>query len=342
MFGLTATHEEVMNSSFLYDPGYGEIARSASASPDPQAPAAAGDVDPKADEDEDLNAEPYAQLIYRALKSVPEHRMVLRDIYAWFVENTDKAKNNSSKGWQNSIRHNLSMNGVSAWSVTFAHGRNHLQAFRKVEKLPSSDEEKRCFVWVLDPSALENGGVESTTRYRKSLPKKVVRASAPSHQRPRPGAKGGSGRASRRSPKVKQEARLEEPHDYGLLYEARPERKHAPMPYYEDRPLHVADLGAHAEPGAAVHEDESSDFNPFDLTELICQRDDSSSTPQSSIPEMDPYGFHQFMGGAPLFGHEPFFLDSYEPTPLDPLLSNHHYCGSENHLGCPFGRGYAA
>lgn len=58
------------------------------------------------------NAEPYAQLIYRALKSAPAHAMVLKEIYEWFENNTDKAKNGSSKGWQNSIRHNLSMNGV--------------------------------------------------------------------------------------------------------------------------------------------------------------------------------------------------------------------------------------
>ena len=65
------------------------------------------------DSDGGLSSEPYAQLIYRALKSVPSHRMVLKEIYEWFEKNTDKAKNNSSKGWQNSIRHNLSMNGVS-------------------------------------------------------------------------------------------------------------------------------------------------------------------------------------------------------------------------------------
>ena len=59
------------------------------------------------------NSEPYAQLIYRALKSAPEHRMVLKEIYEWFEKNTDKAIDTSSKGWQNSIRHNLSMNGVS-------------------------------------------------------------------------------------------------------------------------------------------------------------------------------------------------------------------------------------
>jgi len=65
------------------------------------------------DGDASISSEPYAQLIYKALMNAPEHKMVLKEIYEWFEKNTDKAKNNSSKGWQNSIRHNLSMNGVS-------------------------------------------------------------------------------------------------------------------------------------------------------------------------------------------------------------------------------------
>jgi hypothetical protein len=60
---------------------------------------------------EDNTSQPYAHLIFRALKSAPNHRMVLQDIYRWFEQHTDKA-NTTSKGWQNSIRHNLSMNGV--------------------------------------------------------------------------------------------------------------------------------------------------------------------------------------------------------------------------------------
>lgn len=55
--------------------------------------------------------EPYAQLIYRAFMSRPNKSMTLQEIYQWFRENTDKAKG-TGKGWQNSIRHNLSMNGV--------------------------------------------------------------------------------------------------------------------------------------------------------------------------------------------------------------------------------------
>ena len=55
----------------------------------------------------------YAKLIYEALMEAPGHKMILRDIYSWIVRNTNKAKDPLSKGWQNSVRHNLSMNGVN-------------------------------------------------------------------------------------------------------------------------------------------------------------------------------------------------------------------------------------
>lgn len=55
---------------------------------------------------------PYAQLIYDALMQAPGHRMLLRDIYEWFIENTKKPRESGTNGWQNSIRHNLSMNQV--------------------------------------------------------------------------------------------------------------------------------------------------------------------------------------------------------------------------------------
>jgi hypothetical protein len=61
---------------------------------------------------EDLNAdEPYAKLIYRALMSTTNHAMLLQEIYQWFRDNTSKG-NDDTKGWMNSIRHNLSMNAV--------------------------------------------------------------------------------------------------------------------------------------------------------------------------------------------------------------------------------------
>ncbi len=55
---------------------------------------------------------PYARLIWDALMQAPGHRMMLREIYTWFQLHTNKARESGSNGWQNSIRHNLSMNQV--------------------------------------------------------------------------------------------------------------------------------------------------------------------------------------------------------------------------------------
>lgn len=55
---------------------------------------------------------PYSRLIWEALISTDDKMLPLQGIYQWFERNTTKGKNEESKGWQNSIRHNLSMNAV--------------------------------------------------------------------------------------------------------------------------------------------------------------------------------------------------------------------------------------
>jgi len=54
----------------------------------------------------------YAQLLYRCLKDAPGHIMALKDLYEWVKEHSQKAKDQKNRGWQNSVRHNLSMNAV--------------------------------------------------------------------------------------------------------------------------------------------------------------------------------------------------------------------------------------
>lgn len=56
----------------------------------------------------------YAQLLYRCLREAPEHTMALKDVYKWVRQYSQKARDSAGTGWQNSVRHNLSMNAVSA------------------------------------------------------------------------------------------------------------------------------------------------------------------------------------------------------------------------------------
>ncbi|XP_034147908.1 forkhead box protein O1-A [Esox lucius] len=55
----------------------------------------------------------YADLITKAIESTPEKRLTLSQIYEWMVKCVpyfkDKGDSNSSAGWKNSIRHNLSL-----------------------------------------------------------------------------------------------------------------------------------------------------------------------------------------------------------------------------------------
>ncbi|KAE8391906.1 hypothetical protein BDV23DRAFT_182025 [Aspergillus alliaceus] len=117
---------------------------------------------------------PYSVLIYRALNSVPSRRLPLQGIYNWFKQHTKRGKDRNSKGWKNSIRHNLSMNAG-------------FEAVR-VEEMPG---KKAKNVWRLTDEAARKG-IQSTTRYRKQGNyKKTVGLAPPAPQRQRSGAKGG-------------------------------------------------------------------------------------------------------------------------------------------------------
>ncbi|TVY92631.1 Fork-head transcriptional regulator, partial [Lachnellula willkommii] len=123
--------------------------------------------DPSADE-------PYAKLIHRALMSAPDHSMVLQEIYEWFRKHTAKGASDT-KGWMNSIRHNLSMNA----------------AFKKTERKTPGDETKKSTEWVLEEFAIKDG-VQSTTRYRKGTgAKKFMKTENPAPSRQSSGRKGG-------------------------------------------------------------------------------------------------------------------------------------------------------
>ncbi|RAL07516.1 uncharacterized protein BO97DRAFT_356286 [Aspergillus homomorphus CBS 101889] len=126
------------------------------------------------DTGEEANSDaPYSYLIEKALLEAPGKRLTLQDIYAWFEKCTAKGRDRSSKGWQNSVRHNLSMNAG-------------FEAVREEE--PGKKPQN---YWRLTEEAVKFG-VQSTTRYRKQAScKKTLTADPPAPQRQRSGAKGG-------------------------------------------------------------------------------------------------------------------------------------------------------
>ncbi|EAQ93813.1 hypothetical protein CHGG_02048 [Chaetomium globosum CBS 148.51] len=117
---------------------------------------------------------PYAQLIYRAFLSTPRQAMTLQEIYQWFRENTDRGKS-ANKGWQNSIRHNLSMN--HAFTKRDRRNSTTTADTKNGSANPTTHAEtKKSTEWFLEPWAV--AGVQSTTRYRKD---NQSRRSATSH-----------------------------------------------------------------------------------------------------------------------------------------------------------------
>ncbi|KAH3052712.1 hypothetical protein KXV27_003554 [Aspergillus fumigatus] len=117
---------------------------------------------------------PYSHLIAEALKAAPDRKRTLQEIYSWFEQNTSKGRDQRSKGWQNSIQHNLSMNaGFEAVRVESPNGK------------------KAVNYWRLTDEAYRKG-IQSTTRYRKQANhKRPLGSDPPAPQRQRSGAKGG-------------------------------------------------------------------------------------------------------------------------------------------------------
>ena len=162
----------------------------------------------------DMKEEPYAKRIYRCLINAPGHTMVLRDIYEWFIMNTEKGKEPEASGWKNSIRHNLSMNKVGLVELVLVGLELTLvQAFEKVNQ-PQGDEQKKGCSWKLADFAVKDG-VKSTTRYRAKAPnKRCARTRDPDQKRMEAGAKGGQASkkaAQRRSQRLREGSHLSGP-----------------------------------------------------------------------------------------------------------------------------------
>ncbi|EGP87123.1 uncharacterized protein MYCGRDRAFT_42864, partial [Zymoseptoria tritici IPO323] len=79
----------------------------------------------------------YAQLIGMAILGTEEQQMTLNNIYKWVMSNYAFYRHNTA-GWQNSIRHNLSLN----------------KAFTKIPR--RTDEPGKGMKWMIAPDEFDN------------------------------------------------------------------------------------------------------------------------------------------------------------------------------------------
>lgn len=159
--------------------------------------------------------------------------------------------------------------------------------------MPPTDESKKGFIWVLEPSAVDNG-VKSTTRFRKSVPsKKTTRLDSPAPQRQRSGAKGG--RAARKAAKSRRSARFEVPEDIEFIDRAAGGMTIVPR----------SSIQKHCPP-----------FTPDILPQVPVrspyQLDTPYSRPKPIKREGYAFGFEDIVGCIPNVPGEPFFCDDSE------------------------------
>ncbi|XP_051942385.1 forkhead box protein O3a [Hippocampus zosterae] len=129
----------------------------------------------------------YADLITQAIESSPEKRLTLSQIYEWMVRSVpyfkDKGDTNSSAGWKNSIRHNLSLHsrfvkvqnegtGKSSWWMVNPDGGKGGKAPRR--RAVSMDNSKyikgargRATKKKASLQAAQDGGSESSSSLSK-------------------------------------------------------------------------------------------------------------------------------------------------------------------------------
>ncbi|CDS06213.1 hypothetical protein LRAMOSA08741 [Lichtheimia ramosa] len=78
----------------------------------------------------------YSSLIAQAILASDDEKLTLREIYKWIMEKYPALYDVNDTGWQNTIRHNLSLN----------------KCFKKVPKSESDGSRGKGGYWTIDPA----------------------------------------------------------------------------------------------------------------------------------------------------------------------------------------------
>ena len=187
---------------------------------------------------------------------------------------------------------------------------NKDQSFRKVDLYPPTEEGKKGFVWVLEPWAIQAGGVESTTRYRKPMvQRRSTRIDHPAPRRQRSGAKSGNRTRSRLS---KQKRNTTPKPAQTMECYAEPIVKIEAGAQREQGPNNVVEL-YHDVP-------RSVESNAYGAQHRPCVP--TTSSPILPPPQdPNPYNFEDIIGITNDSGNEPLFHRNFENKGYDnPLL----------------------
>ena len=157
---------------------------------------------------------------------------------------------------------------------------------------------------MLEPSAIANG-VESTTRYRRTVPgKKSCKNEPAATQRQRSGAKGG--KATR----------------HAKLRKASKNPKHYPKIFEEDKPAF-----------SEFEYDPAMDMSLYDLSSshIPYYLHTLSSTGSSSNSDTSPYSYADITGCVDAMEGEPLFYSDFENR-TDPTLPSSSLCEPSENL----------
>jgi len=87
----------------------------------------------------------YKALIIEAIEQSPQRKMTLNEIYDWIVSNIDffmgEGATNSSAGWKNSIRHNLSLHAIFVKEPQ-QHSTRSIGCYWRLDRSREPDKEK--------------------------------------------------------------------------------------------------------------------------------------------------------------------------------------------------------